>query len=379
MAYYDQGDPGAGKTSTGKTPGRLHDDRRWRSMVWGFFGLVIGLLLGAIGTAVMGDRGDRPIVTQTTPPPIPTADCTLTDDGAITATPCRLDAATLAAFMDVDGPTNLLGSRTQPSLPEPLPICERADDGAITGTPCRVLVSLPPLKASGTGSANTAAAVPPDCTVNADGSVTGARCVLTRNIAAPVAEPAPEPASLDPCRISIVNGTVTGAPCRLASNFTASRSSRTLGAEMTPRQPPLTDCRIDQAMQSITNAPCRLTAAFRPTLDASFGPVPKSALKVCPTRGFASPLDLGCGLRVRDSGYVSLSKIAEAYYGDTDAACLIFDRNKDVFGTRTSPIRRNDPHCILPEDILFMPATALDEDFGRCITPPRKANVCEAG
>jgi len=78
-------------------------------------------------------------------------------------------------------------------------------------------------------------------------------------------------------------------------------------------------------------------------------------------------------------GFDALSKIAEAYYGDTDAACMIFDRNRDVFGTREAPIRRNDPHCILPEDILFLPAIAPDADFGRCVTPPRRANVCEAG
>lgn len=176
-----------------------------------------------------------------------------------------------------------------------------------------------------------------------------------------------------------MNGTVTGAPCRLAGNFRASAPSRTLGANLPQRTAPLPDCRIDAATQAITNTPCRLDSAFRPSTGADFGPVPKSALKVCPTGGFTSPEELGCGLRVRDSGYVALSKIAEAYYGDTDAACLIFDRNRDVFGTRQAPVRRNDPHCLLPGDILFMPAMAPDSDYGDCVTPPRKANVCEAG
>lgn len=359
-------------------------------MLWAFVGLVIGLLFGAIGTAVMGDSAVRPVLTAEggggdgalVPGPVPApvladAGCELSDDGAIRETPCRLDGATLSAVMDAGGPTDLLGSR-RPAV-TPLPLCDRREDGAITGAPCRILTSVPAPRPVTTAAAP--ADLPPPCTVNTDGSVTGARCVLSANVAAPapVSLPAPEPEVLPRCEISMLDGTVTGAPCRLSANFRASRAGRTLNAEMAPRAPALADCRIDQATQAITNTPCQLQSAFRPVVDGSFGPVPKTALKVCPTRGFTTPEDLGCGLWVRDSGYVSLSKIAEAYYGDTDAACLIFDRNKDVFGTREAPVRRNDPHCILPEDILFMPATSLEADFGRCVTPPRRANVCEAG
>ncbi|MEL6387738.1 MAG: hypothetical protein AAFR00_10330 [Pseudomonadota bacterium] len=380
MGYYNQPNLGGGKHKSTKTPGRLHDDRRWQSMMWGFLGLILGLLFGVIGAGMAGGGAARPALSGLSTASEASAGaeaCSLTAGGAIDETPCTLSAATLSAFMDVAGPMDLLGAAGPPV--ETLPDCRRSDDGAITGAPCRFGANLPAiLRANGVGTASAPPTpeMPGPCFVTNDGGVTGAPCLLQTAVSAP--PPLPR------CTISMVDGTVTGAPCRLAANFRALNNSRTLDAEMVPRERPapaastLADCRINRADQSITNAPCRLDQSFRPVLDASFGPVPKLALKVCPTRGFSTPEDLGCGLRVRDSGHVALSKIAEAYYGDTDAACMIYDRNRDVFGTRTSPVRRNDPHCILPEDILFLPATAPDEDFGRCVTPPRQANVCEA-
>ena len=70
-----------------------------------------------------------------------------------------------------------------------------------------------------------------------------------------------------------------------------------------------------------------------------------------------------CRLTVRTSGLLSLSGIAQSYYGDKDAWCVIYRANQETFGLRNQTRVAGDPNCIFQSDVFDLPSPTEDGEY----------------
>lgn len=297
------------------------------------------------------------------------ADCRFDDNGALTEAPCKVsDRAALLP------PPR--GARPTGTDIAPLDACVPGPDGAISATPCRLDA---PIEAAEPN-------LPPTCEVSEDGSVSTAPCLLSQALTAQApqivevpGERVVETEQLDPCAVPSPGGEIAPG-CRLAQ--TVRLAPRTCNENYTNLP-----CVLNEEPRRITAAqdnpatggpdtslpPEETTRPVRATPPANLDPVrvPEN-LEPC-EQAIRAP----CRLTVSKTGLNTLTEIAEVFYGNRNAWCQIYRANQSTFGGRNEPRRGSDPNCIFLSDVLDLPEPNDSNRYSTAGCPPAQSrNQC---
>ena len=302
------------------------------------------------------NSGPAPVPETTIPEPAEAlAPCTVNEDGSITGAECRLMAdiapPPAAPLAESGGENNIL-----PASSEALIICELGEDGAISNVPCQLntVFELPdPVEVE------VPADAPPTklCIANADGSITDVPCMVASAVEAP-----------EPQRVEVPGETVVRVEevpeCDTSRPGARLQAGCKLGEAVSLR---LAVCNADYSNTPCTlaSAPTRLTSGStttepvaRAASTAQAGETPivmPDTLEACNGEKSAP-----CRLTVKTSGHLSLSGIAQTYYGDRNAWCMIYRANQETFGQRNQTRVAGDPNCIFQSDVFDLPSPTDD-------------------
>lgn len=335
--------------------------------------------------------------------------CTLNSDGSITGAECRLTADIAPRPRPAAPPTEPVG---EPAMSD-LDGCIIRLDGSIRNTPCRLAAPYT-IPDSGEDTA--------ECVVNPDGSITDVPCRLIGTFQAPEPVEVEVPAEAVPPKLCIRNpdGSITDVPCMVASPTSAPEPERIeVPAEPIIEDLPVCDtpqpgeeiapgCKIGTAFQrahatcdeNYANLPCTLTRA--PIRLASDDASPAATLRTgnngtsetVPNRPQPplTPIDMPenldpceeaivapCQFTVSNAGLFTLSEIAQSFYGDREAWCMVYRANQRTFGTRNQPRVADDPNCIFSSDVLDLPRPQDTDAYNlRGCPPAKQVNRCLA-
>ena len=295
---------------------------------------------------------------------------------------------------------------TTPEPAEALPPCTVNEDGSITGADSRLRADIaPPPSAPPSGDGVESSALPASsetlitCELGEDGTITDVPCQLNTAFALPDPVEVEVPASTPPTKLCITNGdgSITDVPCMVASAVDAPEPERIeIPGETVVEVEELPECdtsrpgarleagcklgeavslRLAVCNEDYSNTPCTLaTAPTRLTSGTAPEPVATTA-SAAPPAG-ETPIDMPdtleacngeksapCRLTVKTSGHLSLSGIAQTYYGDRNAWCMIYRANQETFGQRNQTRVAGDPNCIFQSDVFDLPSPTEDGTY----------------
>ncbi|MCI4645488.1 MAG: toll/interleukin-1 receptor domain-containing protein [Hyphomonadaceae bacterium] len=328
--------------------------------------------------------------------PTPLPDCTLNSDGSITGAECRL--TTDIAPRPVE-PVETDSADTAEPVPS-LRGCIIRLDGSIQNTPCRLAA---PYAISDRDEDELA-----ECVVTDEGAITEVPCRLIGSFEAPDPVEVEVPAETPPERLCITNpdGSITDVPCMMASPTSAPERIEVPGETIVEMEElPVCDtdaagarlspgCKLDEEInlahaicdEDYSNLPCTLTTApTRLTSDDTARPATSQTTSTPAEPAPMTPIEMPdtlepcedaivapCQLTVSKAGLFTLSEIAQSFYGDREAWCMVYRANKPTFGSRNETRVSDDPNCIFASDVLDLPETQESSAYNLNGCPPAK-------